>query len=829
MLTKRGNIEILFNSIQPEIVLNNIKNFGSFISKDLIDFNLFYHCSIENFENYSKNEIEKVYISLKKEIDFNNPSSFFKYLGEFSSSLLIYNEYEPIVDYSKLMRWNKVSHKLGQDLLTMSYLAYHDYKYNDETEFFAYKSIISTNNRQLHNILEQGTAENHFHLKGSAQVFILNWLSLMNHPFNRKKEFEKISKKLNPYENYSNLDKIDFYTLVKVAAIIRAYFFEKSYKKTIENKILNLDEIWHSIISLDVTDLKKCLQKIEIIKSNLSFNTQKDLDYAIYMCYQNINKTKNYMLTGERKILYSTIYLMMDEQLNELESKLFYLYILIKNKFRREIIQVNNLYGFSNFSDYEIRKELFIKHKKYSDTLYTMAIENTFEDQNLISLELRITPKNKVQDNINYIKMIDSLCPIRKNETFFVYHFIKIKEDNKFSLGNHYVECRNFRVRNRITQQAKCLALSLKKSVSFRNRIKGIDACNNEYHCRPEVFGQVFRFLSNFHIKTHPLKSQIPVEIFKTYHAGEDFFDIIDGLRAIDEAILFCNMSNGSRIGHATVLGLDVNQYYNRKDRIIMTKQDFLDNYSWIYNKSIEYGIDKSDYPCFNILEKLFYNILDEVYGLYAKGTTCDEYFQAWKLRGDNPNRYSSDGLIEIENYITTFDYYEMNTWVKNEDRTEYTSKLYYAYHFNTLVREIGQEQFDMKITNDYVELVQKIQKLMQFELARKGIFIECNPTSNYYISKLKRYENHPILKFYNDDLTHGNDRNCAQLNVSINTDDQGVFDTSLENEYALMAYSLENLRDKNGIKYTPNEVYNWIDSIRKMSIQQKFSKISNK
>lgn len=148
---------------------------------------------------------------------------------------------------------------------------------------------------------------------------------------------------------------------------------------------------------------------------------------------------------------------------------------------------------------------------------------------------------------------------------------------------------------------------------------------------------------------------------------------------------------------------------------------------------------------------------------------------------------------------------------------------------FNTSVREIGQEQFDMKITNDYVKLVKKIQKLMQFELARKGIFIEWNHISNYYISQLKRYENHPILKFCNDDLAHGNDRNCAQLNISINTNDQGVFDSSLENEYALMAYSLENLRDKNGIKYTPNEVYNWIASIRKMGIQQKISKISNK
>lgn len=202
---------------------------------------------------------------------------------------------------------------------------------------------------------------------------------------------------------------------------IRAYFFGKSYKKTIENKILNLDEICHSIISLDITDLKKHFQKIEIIKSNLGFNAQKDLDYAIYMCYQNINKTKNYMLTGVRKILYSTIYLMMDEQLNELESKLFYLYILIKNMFRKEIIQLNNLYGFSNFSDYEIRKELFIKHKKYTDTLYSMSIENTFENQNLISLELRITPKNKVQDNINYVKMIDALCPIRKKRHFLYF------------------------------------------------------------------------------------------------------------------------------------------------------------------------------------------------------------------------------------------------------------------------------------------------------------------------------------------------------------------------------------------------------------------------
>ena len=39
------------------------------------------------------------------------------------------------------------------------------------------------------------------------------------------------------------------------------------------------------------------------------------------------------------------------------------------------------------------------------------------------------------------------------------------------------------------------------------------------------------------------------------------------------------------------------------------------------------------------------------------------------------------------------------------------------------------------------------------------------------------------------------------QLSVSINTDDQGVFDTLLENEYALMALALKKKKDKNNNK----------------------------
>lgn len=68
--------------------------------------------------------------------------------------------------------------------------------------------------------------------------------------------------------------------------------------------------------------------------------------------------------------------------------------------------------------------------------------------------------------------------------------------------------------------------------------------------------------------------------------------------------------------------------------------------------------------------------------------------------------------------------------------------------------------------------------------LVREGIAIETNPSSNYLIGTIKKYDEHPIMRF-NSRKLRKTERNMS-LNVSINTDDQGVFDTLLENEYAL-------------------------------------------
>jgi adenosine deaminase len=81
-------------------------------------------------------------------------------------------------------------------------------------------------------------------------------------------------------------------------------------------------------------------------------------------------------------------------------------------------------------------------------------------------------------------------------------------------------------------------------------------------------------------------------------------------------------------------------------------------------------------------------------------------------------------------------------------------------------------------------------------------------------------------MRFYNLGLEVDAEKlkKCPQLNVSINTDDQGVFNTSLENEYSLLARSLENMKDENGDrKYNDKMIYQWLDNIRQMGLMQSF------
>lgn len=129
----------------------------------------------------------------------------------------------------------------------------------------------------------------------------------------------------------------------------------------------------------------------------------------------------------------------------------------------------------------------------------------------------------------------------------------------------------------------------------------------------------------------------------------------------------------------------------------------------------------------------------------------------------------------------------------------------------------------ELKVDYRYADIIYQLQEKMISKLVTEGIGIETNPSSNYLIGTITKYEEHPILRFNSKILKADNKINMS-LSVSINTDDQGVFDTLLENEYALMALALKKSKDeKRQERYDVEDIYQWIDYVREMGIEQIF------
>ena len=582
-------------------------------------------------------------------------------------------------------------------------------------------------------------------------------------------------------------------------------------------------------------------------------------DYALRGIKTDYNKQDSIrnILMGERWLLYQIFqkYFCQDSKYSSYFN-LFYLYLVIKEKIRAEMIQVNSNVGFSNFAIYQARKEDFVEGTCFEKGFLKLAVADSMRRANLVSLEARISPKENWLENVKRIKKNDKLSGLTKEEQkrmFYVYHFVKMpEEESEFTKDD---KCHHERLRGIVKKQAQAITMIREKDPKTAQRILGIDGCNAEIGCRPEVFACAYRYLRNYvPVDATGKKTKVP-SLGLTYHVGEDFLDLVDGLRAIEEACRFLELRCGDRFGHALALGVDVKDWYASKmNRVVVSKQEYLDNLVWVYTKirqigmmgyedlllyiEKEYGIYFREVYLDNISESHMNGALLE----YMKNTKeniserisefdIHTYYRSWKLRGDDPACYKSGSfkLPAVTNY--GWDMFRISNGnvedFKIKKKFE-SAFLYYNYHYNSKVKCKGREIIEVKITPKMQQAVEFIQLEMQKKIAKMGIEIEVNPSSNYLIGTFKRYDRHPILNFYNLGLETDSEkiRRCPQISVSINTDDQGVFATSLENEYALMLQAVERICDEDGNPmYSRAMIYQWLDQIRENGIQQSFLK----
>lgn len=859
----RATIDTLFSQINSTAILNDY--FSSTKESEMLGVSEEMFCQKFMVENkcYTQDQVRELYHLLRSEwtrkpgspINKNGKHNLFYVLCHYTKEVLSEDDEQPVCHYNQLLRWRMMTHKLGEDLFTTSFLAFRDAQtFLPKRELFQWYQAVRQDNPSIERVLEKGVTDLHFHFWGSSLNYELNWLSLMNNITGRSKEFNQLKNCLSYKTSTVDKEKWDsFYLTTTKACAIRYYLYLWLQEK---NEMLNMfkNEILYPILHIGddtpcgyVGEYRSMLQDcIYIVKREYRHSTfWPCLDYAIPRVYSNERK-ENFsttLLSGERWMMYNTFYRIFRQDASIEVQLLFYVYLLQKAHLRKELIQLNERKGFRNFSDYEKRKSLFIdNYAAYSRVMPKVIIDTAFSSGYLKYLECRITPKDDSAQLYRSIMEIDNNVGIEGCQKtfnfFYILHFIK--EEDKEKCLDIFCSCRHFQLRKRIKEQGKATLKALKDYPYLRKRIIGIDAANTELYCRPEVFGPIYRYMNRF--PGYDNTGVLDHSLNFTYHVGEDFWDITDGLRAIDEAILFLNMGANDRLGHALALGTDVKQYYKfRNNRVIMSKQHLLDNAAWLLCKARDLKINLSA-NVVQILEEQFCQLYDEIY-LYdcsdhsecnsilgLEGRNVYTYYQSWMLRGDDPELYRSQQYKPEESICSLWDFTalnECNTKVIDARKRESVRLLYYRYHYDAQVRRIGNKKHEMVIQPEIIELIEKVQHRMCHEISSLHLGIEANLTSNQFIGSMNKYIQHPIVKLNQMGLKwNDTETTCSQMSVSINTDDRGIFDTSIEQEYALLALALEKeIDDKQEKRYQPRYVYQWLDNIREMGFEQKFKK----
>ncbi len=400
--------------------------------------------------------------------------------------------------------------------------------------------------------------------------------------------------------------------------------------------------------------------------------------------------------------------------------------------------------------------------------------------------------------------------------------------------------------------------------------IVGIDAASLELTTPPEVFAPAFHFLKAYPIEIrkcgttrayferhdHVTRLVNNRLLGMTYHVGEDFRHLLSGLRAIHEVIEYLHPQPGDRLGHAIALGLDPGDWGKQMGyHAVVPKQEWLDTLVWAHNFL---GVGNNLIGELGIEDRIQY-FARKIYGStrYVETRDIDLYcnpitlYDSWRLRQIDPYSVENNHPHDVErpqrceeqkrrpgehrerggpvddrtprNHCFSIPYRGDSPWKKRwldvqkkqlkrlkdkvgSDGAYLLTKLYW---FCPGVAEEGRKPITidmMKKKTLWVQLCRQAQEKLKRIVRERHLVVEVNPSSNRIIGPMASMQEHPVFRLTLDK----EGRPVHEGRVTINTDDPGVFATSLSHEFFLLG---EVLLDR-GIPET--EVMAWLEWLRK-------------
>lgn len=673
------------------------------------------------------------------------------------------NDY--VLEFNHLFHWKDLTLYLGEDLLLCvahaDNIVGNDVKWKTDRETYCWSNPVRHGYGDLNTLLDKGLDDVHYHLNGSVDGAELAWIFLMNHPAQLDHLLGDAKEETASYDGATDLWNEEKSTTPKewagLAILIRAILYDWLYKGGIEK--LDMKKLKQSV-EVRTTQTEELVKYVGIHKNDLLTERAGDdvvWDYAEARGLESKLRQSPWALhRGERRfITWMLVAALREGSAFKDALPFFFLYTLIKIRFRRDYVQTNPLIGLQNFNHYyhalDKYKEDWLDIKRKID----YALRTSIREGSADTVEVRLSPSTF--DEINDVKWLGDLINVN-----FVLTLYKTCRDDK-TATTKYSGIQS----ELITTLRHILELIRAKS---RLSIVGLDVVGSDLSNRPYVIAPFLRYAAEKGITNI------------TYHAAEDFNDIIDGLRSLDELITFAEYKDCYRIGHATALGVNVGKYYQeRKRNVVCSRQTLLDNYIWLSRMC---GLLKitEDPILQRELELKAEEQFNEIYPMLS--FSADDYWDSMQLRGD-----LTEAVVEELQVVGVFRSLRCNDARCKKARKNEKAKAYWYEYLKS--NEKGDEIVLVRHAGAIIGLIKNVQKEMMKMFSEKGYRIESNPTSNLMIGPFDMYKELPTLKFYD-----------RHVNVSVNTDAKGVFSTSLYMEYSLLALALQKQgKDWNEIK----------------------------
>lgn len=566
------------------------------------------------------------------------------------------------------------------------------------------------------------------------------------------------------------------------------------------------------------------------------------------------------------------------------ELHLFLQYLRGKSIYFSKIVQSNQIQGFKNFGKFygAMSNEMYDKfeQKKRYDMIFKSVAHNIY----LRKLEVRITPEVKIvgtKDHNQYRsveaeirrKILNSILAVLEaykkhtletigipqwegNADALKRRMKKLEEENRISVPTigivfHFIK--NDFVDNRIGDmcwlgydpkrktESKHLIFwrqAMVKTAQIIEELRseipllseyvvGIDAASEENKAEPWIFAPVYAKIRNKMI-TKPALRDENGKIFGvnnmgfTYHVGEEFRHLLSGLRHIDEVVRHFHYKPGDRLGHALALGIDVKNWMDNNEVVVIPILEHMENLLWVWGNLIHHSwnIEMSAEVIEGKILELAKQIYGEINGLSVH-MLYDAYQEKFKLMNyedifDKMQHYKSDENAEedanVRNHFCRF--YNVNSvygimWTVEKVFCTYFCPAFYQRFQEPIFVYVDSEEFGM---------LKKIQNYMIRQIEQLGIYVETNPTSNLAIGEIKKLYAEPLLLLNSKELLEERQSEHEVL-ITINSDDPIIFSTSSENELAYIYYALTNQG------YKKESVLKWIDKVRQMGLDSSFVK----